>query len=91
LNIALSQGDAELTRFLLEHGASCRERHGPDHNVHGTLAWASLNHDPEEGDWVGCARALIEHGLPVSESSRDYSDEVAAVLASGRARGGGRI
>jgi hypothetical protein len=91
LNIAVSQGDADLTRFLLEHGASWQERHGHDDNVHGTLAWASRNHDPEEGDWVGCARALIEHGLPVSELSGDYSDEVAEVLASERARVGGRI
>ena len=78
LNIAVFQGDAELTRFLLESGASSEERHGHDDNVHGTLAWASRNHDPAEGDWAGCARALIDHGLPVRELSGDYSDEVAA-------------
>ena len=90
LNIAVFQGDAELTRFLLESGASSEERHGHDDNVHGTLAWASRNHDPAEGDWAGCARALIDHGLPVRELSGDYSDEVAAVLATERSRLEGR-
>lgn len=89
LNIAVFHGDADLTRFLLGHGASWEERHGHGDNVHGTLAWASRNHDPEQGDWVGCARALIDHGLPIRELSGDYSDEVAALLDAERARVGG--
>src|SRR5439155_18497920 len=67
LNLAVFRGNVGLTRFLLKHGARWTERHGHDDNVEGTLAWASRNHDPRDGDWVGCAKALVDQGLAVLE------------------------
>lgn len=85
LNIAVYQGNSALTLFLLEHGASWTEEQGFGDNVHGTLCWASRNMSPLN-DYVGCARALIEHGMPVLELDGDYSEAVAAVIAAERER-----
>jgi hypothetical protein len=93
LNLAVFRGNVGLTRFFLDHGASWREEHGHGDNVCGTLSWASCNEPVEDGDWAGCARALLEHGMPgatldpenparvlIAGRSKRFSDEVTDVL-----------
>ncbi len=81
LNLAVFRGDAGLAEFLLAHGASWRERQGFGDDVCGTLSWASLHEPVEGGDWVGCARVLLAHGMPKAEPSDAGPD---AVLIDGR-------
>lgn len=76
LNLAVFRGDSTMARYLLEHGASWTERHGHGDNVRGTLSWASRNHDQAHGDWVGCARALVEHGMPIPAANLAFSEPV---------------
>ncbi|PRH88553.1 hypothetical protein C5L14_04760 [Labrys okinawensis] len=84
LNKAMFQGDAAMLRLLLEEGADWRTEHGFGANVIGTLSYASQAEDiagtvPQ--DYVGCARALVEHGVPLPAfDGYGFSDAVTAFL-----------
>lgn len=90
LNQAVFRGHAAMARLLLEHGAQWTEQHGYGSDCAGTLSWASCN-EPDEaefgragqdfGDWLGCARALVAHGMPMGRPDPHDPD---AVLIDGR-------
>ena len=77
LNHAVFRGDASLTAFLVAHGARYDERHGYGDDVYGTLDYASLAETTPDGDWLGCAKALIEGGSPIPEERYTFADDVA--------------
>ena len=85
LNLAVFNGDPPLTRLVLAHGARWDVRHGHDDNVHGTLSWASINEPEPGGDWLGCARALVEAGVPLPEGDYSFSPEITEYFRQVRA------
>jgi hypothetical protein len=88
LNLAVFQGDATMARLLLSFGAKWDEPHGYGSNVMGTLSFASQSEDIDHahgGDYLGCAKALIEYGMPIPPENFEYSPEVAEYFHSLRA------
>ena len=82
LNQAVFRGDAALARFMLEHGADWRTLHGFGDDARGTLSWASLNTPEPGGDWLGCAQALVAHGMPGARPDPQAPDSV--LVGAGR-------
>lgn len=84
LNKAVFQGDAAMVRLLLEKGVDWRTEHGFGSNALGTLSYASQAEDITSAvpqDYVGCARALVEHGVPLSTfDAFEFSQEVTGFL-----------
>lgn len=80
LNLAIFRGDVDLTRFLLQHGASWETPHGFGGDARGTLAWASRNNP--RADTLGCAKVLIEAGMPKPPQDFGYSKEIQAYFDS---------
>lgn len=84
LNLAVFQGDAAMARRLLAAGADWRTEHGFKDTVLGTLSFASRSEDvgdPAPRDYVGCAAALADHGVPGEAFQRyGFSDDVADFL-----------
>jgi ankyrin repeat protein len=85
LNWAVFRGNASLARFLLAHGARYDERHGFKDNVYGTLSFASLAETTPGGDWLACAKALVEAGSPLPEERYTFPEEIAAYFDQLRA------
>ncbi len=84
LNLAVYLGSAEMTEFLLQHGADWQQKHGFGGNAMGTLAYASVNNAEEfgQGDWLACAKALIAHGMPLPPDNYEFSDQVTEYFES---------
>lgn len=86
LNLAVFQGDAEMARLLLAQGADWQTQHGFGDNVLGTLSFTARAEgisDPAPRDYVGCAAALADHGVPSSAFQRyRFSAEVTEYLES---------
>jgi ankyrin repeat protein len=81
LNHAIFQGDARMAELLLDSGADWRTKHGFGDNALGTLSFASQAEDisdPAPRDFLGCARALIAHGVSMDAIKKYvFSAEVA--------------
>lgn len=90
LNHAAFRGDARIVDLVLDHGADWRVKHAYDDNVIGTLSFASQMETMDtiaSRDYVGCARALLAHGVPVpNPEAYSFSDELTAFFDAKRLR-----
>jgi ankyrin repeat protein len=93
LNLAVYRGDSRMAELLLSYGADWTTPHGFGGNAVGTLSYASQNdiEDPlAPRDYIGCARVLIAHGVPLPDEKRNtFSSEVTAYFDALRLRNPG--
>jgi ankyrin repeat protein len=87
LNHAIFRGNAEMTEFLLSHGADWQQKHGFGGNARGTLGYASNNNveEYEMGNWLACAKSLVAYGMQLPPEEDDYSEEIEEYFDSLRA------
>lgn len=88
LNWAVFRGNAALAAFLLARGSRYDERHGYNDNVYGTLSFASIAETTPGGNWLACAKALIEAGSPLPAERYDFPGDIAAYFDELRRMGG---
>lgn len=88
LNWAVFRGNAALAAFLLARGSRYDERHGYNDNVYGTLSFASIAETTPGGNWLACAKALIEAGSPLPADRYDFPGDIAAYFDELRRMGG---
>jgi ankyrin repeat protein len=87
LHIAVYRGDPATAEVLLRAGADWRTLHGFNDNTLGALAYASQSESIEDPaaprDFAGCARVLVENGVPVAAmAGYGFSPEVEEYFGS---------
>lgn len=87
LNLAVFRGDAAMADLLLASGADWRTPHGFGDNAIGTLSFASRADDIDPSaprDFLGCARVLLNHGVPRAQMRRyGFAPEITTLLEDG--------
>lgn len=84
LGCALLFGNSEMVELLLGHGPDLAYRNSYGSTPLGVCAWASVNFKAADGDYLACARLLVEASSVIEDWMVDRSTpEVREVLVTG--------